>query len=220
MKECAIVNFAEGKWYAKGQSRLLQSIRGIDWLDWRMFNRYKDILDCPLHHEAPYAFKPHALLRAIELGYRYVLWLDASAWCIKNPIETFAEIKKTGYVLQNSGYFVGDWSTDAFLNKYGLPRAKAKTIPMIQGMIVGIDANNDRAYEFLLRWYDASRDGVSFVGGWDEHRHDMTAGGAIVAEMSLPLQPLFSFATLVGWYKQYEGKDECPKTIEFLAEGM
>ncbi len=133
--------------------------------------------------------------------------------------------KKALKVMEEAGWLVGQWATDASLAKLGMSRDAAMTVPMFSAGFTGLDLRNERSREFLRRWHAAAQDGVSFIGPWTNqdrkcsadprvlgHRHDMTAASIIAHKLGMvPAKPTFM---------AYDGPGPFAETVCIRARGM
>lgn len=191
MNENCIISFANDnrqRNYIKSLARLSESLRynfDGDFLSWIGENT----LGAPPHHENPYAFKVYAFRKAKDMGYKRVLWLDSSAFAIKNVQPCFDEIEETGFLFQDAGFFASQYINDKALFYFGLTREEAREIRLIgnAGML-GLNFEMELPNSFLYQWEEAMLAGI-FKGKWDNlnkteseseeclgHRHDMISG--------------------------------------------
>ncbi len=194
----AIVSFANKNGnYAKGIARLSDSLRDNfngDFLGWIG----EGSLGCKPHLKDNYSFKIKAMDKAIDLGYRYILWLDASCFAIKNVDPLFELIKRDGILMQNSGHNLGTWTNDKTLDYFGISRDEAMNMPMFgnAGMF-GIDMQNPLGIGFYKMYRLSMLNGM-FNGAWTNiaktesqdircqgHRHDNSCGSAIANLMHI-----------------------------------
>ena len=226
MKTC-ILNFATrtNPTYIKGQKRLARSLKeqGFegDFITWNAEHQF----DCPQHKRIPYAFKPYTLDWARKEGYDTALWLDTSFWAIKPVEPVFKIIDEEGYLIQNDGNRLGNWSHDKCLKKFGITRDEAMQVRMFSAGCTGLNFHNKTAIEFLDLWIEASKDGESFQGPWKNsksviskdsrckgHRHDMTIGTLIANDLSMKYQKAWSIFTY--------GRNKNFPDVHFICKGM
>jgi hypothetical protein len=106
------------------------------------FTGYPD--RCPKHADQNYAFKVWAIDAVVQQGYRQILWID----CRCRPVRAFDPvwqcIERTGYYLGQQGDSVlGDWTSDAALEIFGINRETARTIPLLRGGVVGLNLDTE-----------------------------------------------------------------------------
>jgi len=212
MSDCCIINLASGKWYPRGQARLVQSLKDVGFTGGvHVYQNEKDV-GAPLHSKAPYGFKPYTFMKAKELGYTKILWVDASAWAVADVTPVFDVIKDKGYIMEYAGHNVGRWCNDHCLKHFDLTREEAKKILMYgNGGFLGFDFDKYLSDEFLHRWKHACDCGA-FNGSWDDHRHDMTCGSIIAHRLKMEFDFSKTFFT-------YGATPTKPETC-FCCQGM
>lgn len=182
MKRIAI-NFSTSKYWL-GQDRLAKTIKNKS--EFLSFRNESEI-NCHLHSEMMYGFKPASFLKAKELGYSTVLWLDASMYVLKDLSPLFDHIEKYGYFFQDSGWYNKDWTSLSATEYFGTDKGK-----MISAGVIGLDLNNQEAIEFLTLWNKSMLDGM-FNGSHENYRHDQTAASLIIQNMGLAITPNNTF---------------------------
>lgn len=222
----AILNVAVSSWYEdRGQRRLWETLEERSENATRLFWTGEYPPHCPPHSDAPYAFKPYAFQRARTLGFDQAIWLDASVWLHKKPLDDiWARIDEDGWYLEPDGNYVGNWIGDRQLAQLGLTRDDAMSIPLFEGKLIGLDFRNETACAFLDEWTRLA-DAGAFHGNWtnddrfespDErchgHRHDIACGSPVAARLGMTFQ---SFKR-VGFPANGDPGDE----IAVLAQGM
>lgn len=227
MKRC-IINYAEGKWYPKGQARLLQSLATVRFQDSAFLFDATSVGDgCPSHADIPYGFKYWALDHVRKLGYDQSLWIDSSFWAVRSLDGLFADLEHHGYLLQESmGYTVGDWTSDRALERLCIDRQKARQIVMHDGGLIGLGFHDEPANCFLDKMLELTKVDGCFQGPWtnesrqasqDEkvggHRHDMSVGGIIAHGMGM------NYAAPGKYWCERRLHDRYPETY-FLGQGM
>lgn len=190
MKDKVILNLATGN-YIVGQNRLRQTLSGFYDGDLLFFTEESQF-NSPTHKENPYAFKTYAFQHAINLGYKKILWLDASIYAIKDITPVWDMIENKGYIMQEAGWNCGQWSNDRSLEYFGIEREYAMKMPMYGNAgLLGLNIEKELPKIFFERWHKASQDGI-FKGAWNNsnnsesndirclgHRHDMSTGSII-----------------------------------------
>lgn len=201
-----LVSFADGASnYSKALMRLELSLKQVDF-----DGRFKGINDyahigSPFHKGSkdavPYAFKAYSIKKAIEEGGRYILWCDSPVYATKSIEPVFNHIKEHGYLFfDNLGYSIGDYTSDACLEKNGMTREESFNSKMIMACVMGFDIQNQQAKEFLDKYIDAASDGISYVGDWTNenlqvsndmrckgHRHDQSLASILIKKMGLTI---------------------------------
>lgn len=142
-----------------------------------------------------YVAKPFALEYARQCGADLAILLDAAFFPIR-PIQPLIEhIQRNGYCLCRNGFKVGEWASDACLEKMHTTREEAFAMEEVSSYCVGIDMTQGwhPATEMLAAWLDAAQIGafpgphtatghhgrnpgfVSTDPRVKGHRHDQTA---------------------------------------------
>jgi hypothetical protein len=186
-KEYAIVNLITPgiPRYETGQKRLAESMakwkqRNVD----VFYFHSEEEVGAPKHSENPYAFKLYAIKKVRDMGYKKVLWLDASVVAVKDFMSIFEWIEDKGLFFEHSGWAAGQWSNQACLDYFNISREDAMKMPMYSAGFSGFDFTNPLAVQFFRNWWKAMEAGA-FKGSHADHRHDMTCGGIIASKMNL-----------------------------------
>lgn len=224
MSRC-VVNFAKGAWYPGGQERLVNSLtkQGYNG-DLILSQDESNIGGSPTHQESPYAFKPHIIKKAVDAGHTTVLWCDAAVWAQKPVEPVFEYIEEHGYLFAQSGFMVGNYTSDACLESFGVTRDHAWKMLMLMGCFMGFDFRRETCKR-ALQWYlEKSLDGVTFPGDWfndrkqvskDEkvlgHRHDQSAISIIAWELAMKVEVMHDL------FQYYYNE---PNDAIFLSQGM
>ena len=181
MNKNAIISFANSKGnYINGLARLGESLRnnseGIDFISFIG----EASLGCELHINNPYSFKIAAFKKAKEAGYKNILWLDSSCFAIKSVQSIFDEIENTGFIFQDAGYYISEWTNEDTLKYYGLTKESSSLMKMIGNAgFLGLNFNMHKPNEFFNKWEESMLKGY-FKGDWKDHRHDMSNSSILV----------------------------------------
>ncbi len=221
-----IINLATGR-YVVGQTRLATSLANVGYNGSFMAWQNEASIGAPPHNQNPYAFKIHGFRKAEELGHRYVLWLDASVWAIRDVQPVFDHIDKHGYIMQEAGHNCGRWASDFQLDYFGIDRDEASKMLMYGNAgFLGLDLWDTRAKTFLISWEKAMKAGA-FKGNWtnkhqevskdprcDGCRHDMSAGSIIANQLNMKYQDAGD------WLAYARPEEEVRETVIFKAMGI
>jgi hypothetical protein len=103
------------------------------------------------------------------------------------------------------GWTVGQWTSDAALDIYGVKREDALRMQLCYACVVGIDLSSEIGVTFLERWASL-RDAGAFVGPWTNeggaasadprclgHRHDQSAASWLAHDMGIPMAHMPDF---------------------------
>jgi hypothetical protein len=111
----------------------------------------------------PYALKMFMILEAHQLGYNKVLWLDCSAWPLKNLDYCFEAIDKEGILVEwgrpNTELLIPQ--TRAILEKtFGMDFS---TAPHVAGWLLGFKMDLPYVKEIFRDFYSMVRKGTPFL---------------------------------------------------------
>lgn len=218
-----VVSFADGAGnYAKALMRLELSLKqvGFDGKV-KMINDY-DHINSPHHkgssNSVPYAFKALSIKKTMEEQNNkgLLLWCDSVVYATKNIDPILDHIKEHGYLFfDNLGYSIGDYTSDACLNVFGMTREEAFNSKMLMACVMGFDLENEQTQKFLNAYIDAALNGVSYHGSWTNenlqvsndmrvkgHRHDQSVASILVKQMKLNItnaqQTYFAYTSHKG----------------------
>lgn len=226
-----IVSFANAKNnYAKGLARLSDSLRNNFDGDLLAFIGEASCGSEP-HEDNPYNFKIHCISKAIDAGYKQILWLDSSVFAIRDTSPVFEHIANNPITVQDSGHWLGIWANDKSLAYFGITRDEAMEIRMIGNAgLLGLNMETDHAKEFFTSWNATMQHGL-FKGAWtntdksqslDErclgHRHDMVCSSAILYKMGIIPDAMISGEELLQYAGIYDAT--LNDTIIFKAQGI
>lgn len=187
VKSRCVVNVSTDK-YRRGQNRLHDSLQLVVDNDVKilLFDSEESVGAEP-HEVNNYSFKPMAMIKAYEKGFRQILWLDASMVAIGDLEPIFALIDKDGYFFQDSGWPNSRWTTPEAREYFGTDDGE-----MLSSGVLGLDLDSEVGYKFFDQWTQAMRDGM-FNGSWDDYRHDQTCASLIAFKMGLKLHTANTF---------------------------
>jgi len=202
-----VVNFSNGAWYPKGQHRLEVSISKFGH-SFIKFDNYS-VINCPTHQENPYAFKIYSILKAYNMGYQKVLWMDSSAWAIRSLSEIDKIIEQDGIFLEYGGERVGTWTNDFTINYFNTNRTELMDIPVVVAGISGFNFGNQKSIDIFSEWKKACDSGC-FKGAWNNnnlsessderckgHRHDLSSLSILASKYQAKIQQPHSFLQYV-----------------------
>lgn len=170
----AVVSFADGAGdYRKKLQRLEQSLKGNFDGDFLGFTDYKQ-MGSPKHSEIPYAFKPYAIQKAIDLGYDQILWCDSPIVAKQSIQPVFDHIAKHGYLFfDNIGHSLGTWCNDRTLKHFGIDREDSFSIKQIMACAMGFNTGYDRVCDMFKDYKNVDL----YRGKW--HNNDRTESNDI-----------------------------------------
>jgi len=125
-----------------------------------------------------------------------VCWMDASFFCVKNPMPLFDYVNEHGLYFFKSGYSLAETATDRLLATAGVSREELYDVPEFATGLVGINIDNPKGKEFFQRWDDYREAGL--FGGNRVHdlldsqhpkfrfsRQDQSAASMILHQMGI-----------------------------------
>lgn len=222
MKKC-IINVGIGGWYAKGSERLRRSLiyHGYD----GDFLIWKDDLPpgAPTHESNPYAFKVYAFREAVRQGYTHILWLDCSAWCIKDPTPIFNRMTDEGYYFWSSGYNCAQSTNDNALKSFNITRDEAEKFEELSSGGIGLYISNPQASQFLEYWGDAAEKGCFKGSRFHDnqsrdprflfHRQDQCCASIVANKLGMKI-------SRPGEFMSYYDPTKMSKSVIFSYRGM
>jgi hypothetical protein len=119
---------------------------------WRLFF---DVLPegAKPHSEDQYGFKIHALKRAVDPGYQFILWMDATCQPTASIEPLWEHVAREGfYVVKQGDAMLGSWTSDNALKIFGISRSKAMAIPLVYTGIVGLDMQSENGKAIWRDW--------------------------------------------------------------------
>lgn len=234
-----VVSFADGVGhYAKALMRLELSLKQVGFGGeneiFKGINDYAHI-GSPPHKGAtnavPYAFKAYSIKKAIEEGADLILWCDSVVYATKSIKPIFDHIEKKGHLFfDNIGYSIGDYTSDACLDNFGMSREEAFNSKMVMACCMGFDVQNPVTKRFLVRYIAAASDCISYHGDWKNqdlqisndmrvagHRHDQSVASILIKQMGLEItraQDTY-FA-----YSEHKGKVPIADSVCLWSQGI
>lgn len=198
----AIVTFANEKGnYMKGLARLSDSLRNNFDGDLIAFTNEFSI-GAPKHEENPYAFKIYAIQKAIDAGYTQILWLDCSCFAVGNLNPIFNKIYSEGYIMQDAGHYIGEWTNETTLAELDVTRDEAMKMKCYGNAgFLGLNMEHEKARTFFSAWKYYMSLGL-FKGSWNNdektesidprckgHRHDLSVGSLLAHRFEMKYIP-------------------------------
>jgi hypothetical protein len=221
-----IISAGYGHWYGQGVSRLERSLLFHGYAGALM--TWKDELpeNCPPNNVDPYAIKIYAFKEAFNMGYRIVLWLDASFCCIKNPHTIFDIINDHGVFAFRSGYNCAQTCTDHALFWAQISRDEAEQLPEIASGIVGLNMDNPDGKNVFNLWVEGQEKGL-FINSRNHNLADSSDPRFLHARQD---QSIFSLAVhktglnfrYEDYVSYYDGRteDKYHPNVKFLIGGL
>lgn len=225
-KKPAIISAGIGGHYVAGIDRLERSLYYEGWAGDMRFWRNEYPFGCPPHiGDGQYNFKPYCFNEMFLNGYKVVCWMDASFWCVTNPMPLFDYVNEYGIYFFKSGYSLAETATDRLLNYAGVTRDELVNVSEFATGLVGINIDNPKGRGFFENWHQYMQDGM--FGGNRTHdindsadsrfkfsRQDQSAASMILYKMGI---------TTAGEdrdYQAYKGTGHNPDKVLFFIGGL
>lgn len=217
-----IISAGINNWYPKGIERLERSLNfvgsPIPWMLW------KDYPAGSYRHEAvPYYFKIAAFEIARETGFTHVLWVDASLWAVRSPMQIFDIINEVGVFAFSSGYNLAQSVSDRALEAVDMTRDEAEKHTEFATGCVGFNFKNEDGNKVYDLWREYMDIGLSkgsrSHGSQSEdkrflhHRQDQSCFSLALAK--LKIRPT------TGWdHIAYFSPNHNPEQVIFFIQGI
>lgn len=111
----------------------------------------------------PYAFKPCLFREAARLGYRKILWLDASIRPMKSMDYVFKKLEEQGYFFYPSGTNLASYCTQQTADFFGVTAEETRNMSSVTAAIIGLNMDHPTGQQVLEMWMDAARGEAGFL---------------------------------------------------------
>lgn len=149
--KAVIISAGVGGWYPVGVKRLERTLNFEGWgggiLTWTDYPP-----SSPRHDDIPYYLKIAAFEEAIKQGFTHILWVDASFFCVKNPMKMFDIINDQGFWFFSSGYNLAQSINDNALQFVGKSRDEAEQQTEWASGCVGVNLENPNGKALYEKW--------------------------------------------------------------------
>lgn len=112
----------------------------------------------------PFAFKPCFFREMQKMGYKRVLWLDASI--LPSPFvslnKIFKMIAERKCFVQGNTHSLGPYMNEEAAHAFGLTLEDMYAIPSCSAAILGLDLTDPKAASIIDTWYRAAHDPDAF----------------------------------------------------------
>lgn len=157
--DSVIINASWGAWYPQGSARLERSLIHHGWnhdmLIWK-----NDPINMLFNEKYPYTIKFAALVEAMQMGYKKIIWMDCSLWVIADPNILMRMLNDKGGLFIRSGYNMAQTSGDEDLKSVGWSRDYAQTKEEIWSCIFGFNLETEEGKNFVIHLESAYTHGV------------------------------------------------------------
>jgi hypothetical protein len=201
--------------YHKGLLRLIDSALLFD-LDIRVYSpdmaidSYKGV---PIlrdsvtpHSEVPYKFKFELIRKAVNDGYKRIVWLDSSLIIKKDLNELFIG---AGFCFDNLGHPLCKYISDKSQSNLWLSDSDLLEIPQVWGGAFGLNFNYDISYKVLEDIIKQSElgsfnEGTSARHGFVAHRHDQAVMSVLFNRHGIKMYDYGFITTASHCFEPYE----------------
>jgi len=156
---CVLINAAWQKWYPLGTDRLVRSLHYHGW-NYEIWTWKNENINEYFDPRFPYTIKAAAFAEAVREGFDCIMWLDCSAWAVKDPNPVMKEIIHNGSYFLSSGYNLAQTASDADLYHAEMSRDRAERLPELWSCIFGVDMRTDQGKIFAREFLAACDAGV------------------------------------------------------------
>ena len=107
-----------------------------------------------------YGFKPHAIQRAIDLGYKKIIWLDPSVLPITDMKYLIDELDTNPLLIVEGDAKIVDMCNQKALNWFGFNTEDLKDVKHLGGTIYCFNFNDEKTMEVFNLWKKAEEEGI------------------------------------------------------------
>lgn len=201
--------------YHKGLLRLIDSALLFD-LDIRVYSpdmaidEYKGVKilrdSVTPHSEVPYKFKFDLIQKAVNDGYKRIVWLDSSFIIKRDLNELFCEV---GFCFHNLGHPLYKYISDKAQSNLWLSDSDLLDTPQIWGGAFGLNFNNNITHNLLfsiLKQADLGsfNEGTSAREGFVAHRHDQSVMSVLFKQFGVKMYDYGYITTASHCFEPYE----------------
>lgn len=223
LHKACIISCGIGGWYARGITRLERSLHFEGWAGEIITLKDEYPPNCHSHEQVPYYFKIGMFEDAINKGFTHILWVDASFWCVKNPVKLFDLISDQGYFFFSSGYNLAQSVNDYALQYTGISRDEAEGVTEWATGCVGIRIDNPDGKALYEKWKEFMDAGLS-IGSRNHdnqsqdrrflfHRQDQSCFSLAAYKLGLRNTKMLDSVA-------YKGTNYSPEDIIFFIESL
>ncbi len=111
----------------------------------------------------PYAFKPCLFREAKRLGYRKILWLDASIRPLKPLDFAFQKMEDTGVFFYPSGNDLARYCSQIAADYFDVSAEELRGMSSVAAGIIGLDLDHPNGQKVLDLWMEAAQNEEGFL---------------------------------------------------------
>lgn len=160
-KECCLITYASfNNCYPKGVKRLVDQTKASDFkghILWRI-GGWPNVEDGSLNlAHVPYAFKACLFKEAYRLGYKKVLFLDASILPTVSLNDLFKRIQEKGHFIVGNHHNVGPYMNERAAHAFNLTLEETHRISSISASSFGLDLSTEKGKKLMDAFYAAAQ---------------------------------------------------------------
>lgn len=195
MKEKLIISVAVDarEAYVNIQKGLIKTLGVAKNCDYWIVNSFDEGITP--HTTTPYLFKFDLIQKAVNLGFKKIMWADSTMRLLKDPFELLEQSKKGIVAFENIGHLAHRYLSDKAtwnLRKYWKDEDELYEVKQMWGGCFLLDFTKPYAEKFLKEMFEQAAQGSFDEGNSDRssfvaHRHDQVTGSYILNFYKIPL---------------------------------
>lgn len=107
-----------------------------------------------------YGFKPHAIQRAIDMGYKKVIWFDPSVLPTTKIDHLINALDTHPVIVRKGEHPLEEMTNQKALSWFGVTKEELKGINHIGGTVYGFNFENQKAVDVFRLWKKAEEEGI------------------------------------------------------------
>lgn len=107
-----------------------------------------------------YGFKPHAIQKAIDYGFKKVIWLDPSVLPSITLDYLFNALDESPVIVRKGEHPLADMTNQKAMNWFGVTKEDIKDVKHIGGTVYGFNFHNQKAVDVFHLWKKAEEEGI------------------------------------------------------------
>lgn len=107
-----------------------------------------------------YGFKPHAIQKAIDYGFKKVIWLDPSVLPSITLAHLFNALDEHPVIVRKGEHPLADMTNQKAMNWFGVTKEDIKDVKHIGGTVYGFNFDNQKAVDVFHLWKKAEEEGI------------------------------------------------------------
>ena len=174
MTDIIFLSVAFGERYIEQQTRLNESLLKFYQPENHIWFRDGYPANSKSHKESLYGFKVHAVKRALDWGYKKIIWLD-TACILQQPVDYWFDLN-TPVLAAKDDNALSKCISDKALNYYGSPDITG--MHLVGGSVYVFNFDHPDCQKIFDHWAKAEADGIfgnqaeQSSGKINRHRHD------------------------------------------------